>query len=194
MVMSWIWTGMIALSVLCSILYGRGNQLSAAVLEGAQSGVSLSIAMAGSICLWSGIGKLMEHIGLTNRLSRLLMPILSRVFPSSSKDTKLAGSLSANICANVLGLGNAATPMGIAAAKRMKDLRSPDSATDELCRLIVMNTASIQLIPANVAAVRASMGCTSPFDILPAVWISSIASAGLGVAAAWILGKVWQHD
>ena len=192
MVMSWIWTGMIALSVLCSFLYGRGDLLSGAVLEGAQSGVKVSIAMAGAICLWSGIGHLMEHTGITKALSRLLRPMLVRIFPSSAADPKLAGSLSANICANFLGLGNAATPMGIDAAKRLK--QSKDGASDELCRLIVLNTASIQLIPANVAAVRSSLGYSSPFDILPAVWISSIASAGLGITMAWLLGKVWTHD
>ena len=192
MVMSWIWTGMIALSVLCSLLYGRGDLLSGAVLEGAQSGVKVSIAMAGAICLWSGIGHLMEHTGITKALSRLLRPMLVQIFPSSAADPKLAGSLSANICANFLGLGNAATPMGIDAAKRLK--QSKDGASDELCRLIVLNTASIQLIPANVAAVRSSLGYSSPFDILPAVWISSIASAGLGITMAWLLGKVWTHD
>ena len=192
MVMSWIWTGMVALSVLCSFLYGRGDLLSGAVLEGAQSGVKVSIAMAGAICLWSGIGHLMEHTGISKALSRLLRPMLVRIFPSSAADPKLAGSLSANFCANFLGLGNAATPMGIDAAKRLK--QSKDGASDELCRLIVLNTASIQLIPANVAAVRSSLGCSSPFDILPAVWISSIASAGLGITMAWLLGKVWTHD
>ena len=115
--------------------------------------------------------------------------MLRRLFPSSKEDKALARDLSANICANFLGLGNAATPMGICAAKRMK---RGDTATDELCRLIVLNTASIQLIPANVAAVRASLGCGTPFDILPAVWITSLLSAGLGVTAAWLLGKVWR--
>jgi spore maturation protein A len=84
--------------------------------------------------------------------------------------------------------------MGISAAGRLKRQETPDLATDELCRLIVLNTASIQLIPANVAAVRSSLGCANPFDILPSVWLSSIASAGLGITAAWLLGKVWRHD
>lgn len=194
MVMSWIWTGMIALSFLFAGILGRGKLLSSAVLEGAQAGVTLSIAMAGAICLWTGVGKLMEKTGITRILSRLFSPVLYRLFPSARQDQHLAGSLSANICANFLGLGNAATPMGIAAAKRLKRPDQPSLATDELCRLIVLNTASIQLIPANVAAVRASLGCASPFDILPAVWLTSMASAGLGVTLAWSLGKVWKHD
>jgi len=189
MVMSRIWTGMIFISIFCSFLSGAGPQLAASALQGAQAGITLALSMAGSLCLWSGVGKLMEKLGITAQLSRLLRPLLHRVFPSSKSDPVLAGSLSANICANFLGLGNAATPMGISAARRMKQ---GDTATDELCRLIVLNTASIQLIPANVAAVRSSLGCAAPFDILPAVWITSLCSAGLGVAAACLLGKVWK--
>ena len=93
-----------------------------------------------------------------------------------------------------LGLGNAATPMGIRAAKRMVLPDKPDLATDELCRLIVLNTASIQLIPANVAALRVQFGSSTPFDILPAVWITSLCSAGGGLLAAWFLGKVWHRE
>ena len=189
MVMSWIWTGIALISILCSILNRSGGALAAAVLQGAQAGIELAVSIAGSICLWSGIGKLMEAVGLTDRLSRLLQPVLHRLFPSTKEDRVLAGDLSANICANFLGLGNAATPMGIRAAKGLK---RGDTATDELCRLIVLNTASIQLIPANVAAVRASLGCGSPFDILGAVWCTSALSAGLGIALAVLLGKVWR--
>lgn len=191
MVMSWIWTIFVLLSLISAAFSGSGGSLAKSILEGAQAGVTLAISMAGAICLWTGVGRLMEKIGITEYLSRLLSPLLGRIFPSTKTDTALAGDLSANICANFLGLGNAATPLGISAARRLK---RGEIATDELCRLIVLNTASIQLIPANVAAVRASLGCASPFDILPAVWISSIASAGLGVTAAWLLGKVWKHD
>lgn len=187
MVMSWIFTGMVILSILCSLLSGGGNGLAAAALQGAQSGITLTISMAGAICLWSGVGKLMTAAGITDKLARLLRPILHRLFPSTKTDDALAQDLSANICANFLGLGNAATPMGIRAAKR---LNRDGRATDELCRLIVLNTASIQLIPTNVAAVRSALGCAAPFDILPAVWITSLLSAGLGVSAAWLLGKV----
>ena len=191
MVMSRIWSTLVLTSIVFSWITGNGPKLSAAVMEGAQSGVTLSISMAGSICLWSGIGNLMEKIGLTDILSRMLKPLLSHLFPGTKQDPALARDLSANICANFLGLGNAATPMGISAAKRMANGKT---ATDGLCRLIVLNSASIQLIPANVAALRTSLGCSSPFDILPAVWITSLCSTGLGLSAAWILGKVWRND
>lgn len=187
MVMSWIFTGILAVSLVCSLLQGNPQALAASVLQGAQAGVELSIAMAGSLCLWSGVGKLLDAGGITQILSRLLQPLLHKVFPTAKENPALARSLSSNICANFLGLGNAATPMGIRAAKGLKQ---GDTATDELCRLVVLNTASIQLIPANVAAVRSALGCSTPFDILPAVWITSLCSAGLGVTAAWILGKV----
>ena len=194
MVMSWIWTLIILVSVVLTIFSGKISEVAAATTQGAQAGITLAISMAGSICLWSGVGNLMEKIGMTGLLSKLLSPILSRIFPHTKTDPQLSKDLSANICANILGLGNAATPMGIRAAKRMVDPNHPGMATDEMCRLIVLNTASIQLIPANVAAVRSSLGCATPFDILPAVWITSICSAGLGLTAAWLLGKLWHHD
>lgn len=191
MIMSWIWTGILCISILCAIYTGKAAALVSATLQGAQAGVTLTISMAGAICLWTGVGKLMERVGITQILAQLLRPLLRRVFPSTQQDSALARDLSANICANFLGLGNAATPMGISAAKRIK---RGNAATNELCRLIVLNTASIQLIPANVAAIRSSLGCLTPFDILPAIWITSICSAGLGVTAAWLLGKVWPND
>lgn len=194
MVMSWIWTGILSVSLIFGLLLGNGSALASAVPTGAQAGITLAISMAGSVCLWSGVGKLMDRAGMTQKLANLLRPVMTHIFPSTKRDKTLAKHLSANICANFLGLGNAATPMGILAAKRMVDSRDPTNATDEMCRLIVLNTASIQLIPANVAAVRASLGCSSPFDILPAVWVTSLCSAGLGVISAWMLGKVWKHE
>ena len=193
MVMSWIYTAIIGISVIFSLINGNGSALAAATASGAQAGVTLAISIAGSICLWTGVGKLMEHTGLTKMLSRFLRPLLLFLFPSSRSNAPLRSSLSANICANLLGLGNAATPMGILSAQRMVQPDKPGFATDELCRLIVLNTASIQLIPANVAAVRTSLGCQTPFDILPAVWITSLCSASAGILAAYILRKLWSH-
>ena len=194
MVMSWIFAVILLLSTTSSMILGNGAALSAAVVQGAQSGITLAISLAGSLCLWSGAGHLMEHTGITAILARFLKPILGLLFPDTRQDPALSNALSANICANILGLGNAATPMGIRAAKLMVSPDRPGTATDQLCRLIVLNTASIQLIPANVAAVRVSLGCASPFDILPAVWISSLCAAAMGLGAAWIFGKLWPHD
>lgn len=192
MVMSFVWAVLLGGSVLCAVITGQGRALSAGVMQGAQMGVTLAISIAGSLCLWAGVGRLMEKIGLTASLASLLRPVMERLFPSTREDSQLAGSLSANVCANILGLGNAATPPGIAAARRLA-AGCHGRASDELCRLIVLNTASIQLIPANVAAVRSALGCQTPFDILPAVWVASLCSAGLGLSMAWLLGRL-SHD
>lgn len=193
MVMSWIWCILICISILFSILLGKGTDIAAAIPAGAQNAVTLSISMAGSVCLWTGVGRLMEKAGMTQKLAFLLAPLLRRLFPSTGKDSALAGDLSANICANLLGLGNAATPMGIRAVKRLTNAGNPGIATDEMCRLVVLNTASIQLIPSTVAAIRSGLGCPTPFDILPAVWVTSFCSAAGGLLAAFCLGKLGCH-
>lgn len=191
MILSWIFTVLVGISLVAAVLLGRGSELTAAIPQGAQAGITLAISLAGSLCLWTGVGRLLEKTGVTGYLSRLLRPLLHRLFPETKQDPVLAGTVSANICANFLGLGNAATPMGIQAARRMA--KGSTVAGDSLCRLVVLNTASIQLIPATVAAIRVSAGCRSPFDILPAVWVTSIFSAGAGLAAAWLMGKLWRH-
>ena len=192
MIMGWIFSLLTALSCLAAMLTGRGSALAASIVTGAREGITLALSLAGSLCLWTGVGKLLERAGITAVLSKFISPLLGRLFPSSKRDPVLASSLSANICANFLGLGNAATPMGLQAVQRMAR-NHPGIASDEMCRLIVLNTASIQLSPTTVAAIRASLGCASPFDILPAVWITSLCSASAGVAAAVVLGRIW-HD
>lgn len=187
MVMSYIWAGMIALSIFFSLITGQGSALGASVLTGAQGGITLGLSLGGAMCLWSALGHAMEKSGIMDLLARLARPLVGRVFPGTKKDPVAAGYITANLCANFLGLGNAATPMGIAAARRLAAHARDGVATDELCRLVVMNTASIQLIPANVAAVRASLGCGSPFDILPAVWVTSLCSVAAGLLGARLM-------
>ena len=192
MFLSWFWVGAVLCGVLFSIMLGSGAEAASALTEGAVQAVELCVAMAGPLALWAGLGKLMDRVGLTGVLARCLSPVLGRLFPSFRQDPELAGHLSGNVTANLLGLGNAATPMGIRAAGRLRDPSDPTRATDQLCRLVVMNTASIQLLPTTVAAVRQSAGCLSPFDILPCVWVSSILSVSAGLAAAYLLGRVWR--
>ena len=182
MAMAWAWTAMGLVSLFFALLTGNAAAVGAAAMEGAAQAVELSLALAGPIMLWSGLMEVMERSGLTASLSRALRPVLGRLFPSSTGDPALAEALSCNVSANLLGLGNAATPAGIRAARR---LSAPDSesASDELCRLVVLNTASVQLLPTTVAAVRAACGSAAPFDILPAVWLASLCSVGVGLLA-----------
>ncbi len=186
MAMSWIWGGMVILSLLFGAATGRIDAVSEAALSGAQNAVELSLSMAGVLCLWSGIMEIMRVCGLTDGLARGFRPLMRRLLPEASRDSETLAAVSANVSANLLGLGNAATPLGIQAARRMAR-GCGGVASDELCRLVVLNTASIQLLPTTIASVRAAAGCKTPFDILPAVWLSSVLSVVVGLAAAWLL-------
>lgn len=189
MAMAWLWTGMVAVSLVFGILTGSVGELGGAALEGATAAVELCVSMAGIMCLWTGVMEVMEQCGLSAALARLFRPLLRRLLPEASRDEETLAAISANLSANLLGLGNAATPLGIRAARRMA-LGAEGRATDELCRLVVLNTASVQLLPTTVAAVRAGCGSAAPFDILPAVWVSSILSVSVGLLAARLLERV----
>ncbi len=186
--MAWVWTGMVALSLVFGVLSGNLDAVSNAALEGARSAVELSISMAGILCLWSGVMEIMNACGLSAGLARLFRPILRRLLPEACKDEETLAAVSANVSANLLGLGNAATPLGIRAARRMAR-GCGGVASSELCLLVVLNTASIQLLPTTIASVRAAAGCTTPFDILPAVWLASALSVAAGLTAAWLLSR-----
>ena len=191
MIMSWIWIIMVFLSLLFGCINGCMPAVSAAALEGAQGAVSLCISIAGSFLLWCGCMEVMTQSGLSRRLGKFFTPLLRHILPRACRDPETLAALSGNFCANLLGLGNAATPLGIRAATAMA--RGCDgTASDELCRLVVLNTASIQLLPTTVAALRSACGCGTPFDILPCVWVSSLCSVSAGLLAARLLGKVWR--
>ena len=192
MAMPYFLTGLLSLSLLFGCATGQLSTVSAAALTGAQSAVELCLSMAGAICLWSGVMTLMDRCGLSEKLAALLRPLLRRILPNASRDSETLAALSANVSANLLGLGNAATPLGIRAATRMAQGCS-GVASDELCRLVGRNTASIQLLPTTVAAVRSAHGCAAPFDILPAVWLSSVLSVSAGLLAARGLQAVWRR-
>jgi len=193
MVLTTLWTTFAIISTLFAMSNHTGSAVTAAALEGAQTGITVSISIAGALCLWSGVGALMEKLNITHWLSVVFRPLLHRLYPSAETNPRLSQSLSANFCANLLGLGNAATPMGIQAVRQLQDPARPSIATDEMCRLVVMNTASIQLLPTTVAALRAAAGSSVPFDILPCVWLSSILSVSTGLLAAWLFGRLCRH-
>ena len=181
--MSRIWIVFLLFSILSALQTGQTAALSQALLDGAGQGITLGISLAGPLCLWNGLVRLMEESGLSKRLSGLLSPILRRLFPLAWEDPATRDVLSGNLTANLLGLGNAATPLGIRAVRQMS-INADGQATDELCRLVILNTASVQLIPATVAAARAGLGAAAPFDILPAVWITSLCALTAGLMAA----------
>jgi len=191
MALAWVWTVLVACSVGFGLLHGTMTEVSRAAMDGAASAVELAVGMAGALCLWAGVMELMERCGLARKLARLFHPLLRILLPRASRESETLAAVSANLSANLLGLGNAATPPGIRAARAMA--RGCDGvASDELCRLVVLNTASIQLLPTTVASLRSACGCATPFDILPAVWLSSVLSVGAGLLAARLLSRVWR--
>lgn len=191
MTMTVIWTGMVMVSILCGLATGRGPEVAAAAVEGTHAAVELCLSIAGMMCLWTGVMEVMRRAGLADKLSRLLRPVLKRLYPTVADDRGVMDSIAANVSANLLGLGNAATPLGLEAARRMSG-RSGAVASDALCMLVVCNTASIQLIPTTVATVRAAAGSAAPFDILPAVWLASAVSVGVGITAAKLCARLWR--
>jgi spore maturation protein A len=191
MALTWIWTVMIVFSIIMGVLTGNINAVSNAALEGAGTAVQLCLGICGVTCLWTGVMEMMRRSGLSGGLKSIFLPVLKRLFPASQENRSIMEAVAANVSANLLGLGNAATPLGIQAASEMAKSARGGTATDDLCMLVVLNTASIQLIPATVAAIRAASGASQPFDILPAVWISSLSAVLVGVAVAKILKRFW---
>ena len=191
MAMAWLWTGMVTVSLIFGLMSGSAGLLGSAALEGAAAAVELCVSMAGVMALWTGVMEVMEQCGLSAALARLFHPLLRRLLPNASRDSETLAAVSANLAADLLGLGNAATPLGIRAARRMARGCS-GTASDELCLLVVLNSASIQLLPTTVAGVRSALGCADPFDILLPVWLSSALSVAAGLCAAKLLARVWK--
>jgi len=185
MAMSLIWTAMVGAAILCGLATGNGPA------DGAAAGVELCLSMMGVLCLWMGVMEVMERSGIARGLTRLLRPAVRRLYPDFARDEGVMDAVSANLSANLLGLGNAATPLGLEAARLMAR-RSPGTASDGLCMLVVTNTASLQFIPTTVASLRAAAGSANPFDILPAVWLASSVSVAVGIASAKLFSRVWR--
>lgn len=191
--MSLIWVLMLLTAVVFGAVSGNGAAVGAAALEGAGSAAVFCIEVGALICLWSGVMEILRRSGLMRLLSKILRPVLGKLFPRAARYDETMDALSANVAANLLGLGNAATPMGIKAASGMAKLSRNHTASDELCLLVVINTASIQLLPTTIAAVRGASGSAAPFDILPAVWISSAVSVTAGLLAAKLLARLFRR-
>ena len=191
MLMTWIWLGMAAAAVLYGAYAGTLGAVSAAVTAGAGDAVTLCLGLAGALLLWSGLMELLRQSGLLAALTRALRPALRRVYPKAFSASDGGGDdIALNFTANLLGLGSAATPPGLRAAKALAR-QGRGAAAAELACLVVMNSASVQLLPATVAALRASLGAAAPFDILPCVWLTSLCSVAAGLAAVKALGRLF---
>ena len=175
------------ISIIFAVSGGKIPEVSAAAIEEPVHAVELSVKLLGSLCFWSGITEVARRSGAVDLLCRFLKPALLLVFPKLRNEKDALGAISMNAAANLLGLGNAATPFGISAMKELHKISgfSP-AATKEMVCFVVMNTASLQLLPTTVAALRLEAGIRRPFDILPAVWFVSAVSLITGIIAAKI--------
>ena len=187
--LSLIWVAFLVLSLLCGSATGRLAQVTSSMTEGAGQAVTLLLSITGLMCFWSGVMEVLSQAGLTGVIARLLRPVLRPLFGEASQDRQAMESVSANVTANLLGLSNAATPLGLRAARRLYDICGSRGAPDAVLTLVILNSASIQLIPSTVAAVRASLGAASPFDIMPAVWGASFVS----VLTVLFAGRMLRH-
>ncbi|WP_444644793.1 nucleoside recognition domain-containing protein [Caproiciproducens sp. R1] len=175
------------LSVICAVVTGRMPQLSAGIMSGTAGAVELVITMMGMMCAWTGLMKIADAGGITLMLSKLFDPLMRRIFPNLKKGSPAEKAICMNVTANLLGLGNAATPLGIAAMKEMAKLNPTQTADNSMVMFVVINSASIQLIPTFMGTLRAQYGSPAPFDILPAVWLTSVCALAVGVTAAKLL-------
>ena len=180
----------IVISVIYALLCGNIEQLSNGIFDSAASAVELTLTFFGTICLWNGIMEIAKRAGLMEQLTKKLKPAISFLFPELNKESKAYEEISMNLIANLLGLGNAATPLGLKAMKSLqKENDNKDTLSNSMAMFIVLNTASLQLIPTNVIAIRSSLGSHAPSSIIVTVWIATVVAAIVGITATKILMK-----
>lgn len=185
-----LWPIFIIISYIYAIFTGNIEKVNSSIFTGTESAVELSITFLGTICLWNGIMKIATNTTLIEKLTKILSPIINYLFPQTKKNKKIQKEISMNMVANILGLGNAATPLGLKAMKTMQEENpEKDTLTDTMAMFIIINTASIQLIPTTVIAIRTSLGSNNPTQIILPVWIATICAAIAGTTVAKILSK-----
>ena len=192
--MNLLWPALIAVAFVCAACTGKTAELSSAVVASGAETMAFLLRLTGVLCVWGGLAAVAEKSGLAALCGRALSPLLRLVFPRL-KDEKARAAIALNISANFLGLGNAATPLGIAAMKRLRELNGADAvASDEMVRFVVMNSAAVHLVPATVALLRGEAGSPAPTaTLLPALIVSLLAlTAGLALCAVGERVSAWK--
>ena len=185
-----IWPFFIIISVIYALFSGRIENLNNSIFESTANAVNLSITFLSTICLWNGIIKIAQKTTLIQNLTKIMKPLINFLFPELRQKEEIKQQISMNIIANVLGLGNAATPLGIKAMKTLqKENKKKDTVSNSMAMFILLNTASLQIIPTTVIAIRSSMGSKNPSRIIFAVWIATIAAAIVGIIVTKIFIK-----
>lgn len=185
-----IWPIFIIISYIYAIFSGNVEKINNSVFDSAKNAVELTITFFGTVCLWNGIMQIAKETTLMEKITKILQPIMKFLFPEVKKDSTANQEMSMNIVANILGLGNAATPLGLKAMKTLqKDNNKKDTLSDTMMMFIILNTASLQIIPTTVIAIRSSLGAKEPTEIIVPVWVATVSAAIAGVIAAKILIK-----
>lgn len=188
--MNYVWANLIFISFIFALFTQNTEALSNAVMKGADDACQLMLSIVGIICFWSGMMEIAKRAKITDALAKFFSPLLSRLFPEVDKNSPAMHYISLNISANMLGLGNAATPFGISAMKELQKLNEKkDTATNSQLLFVVLNTASIQLFPTTLCAYRAKYGSLEPFSVIPLVWITSAAALIVGITVAKLFSQ-----
>ena len=190
-----VWPIFIIISFSFAIFSGNLEKLNSSIFESTSDAINLSISLLGTICLWSGIMKIASNTSVIEKLTKILKPVIKLLFPQLKNNNEIQKEVSMNIIANILGLGNAATPLGLKAMKSMqKENKKKDTLTDSMMMFLILNTASIQIIPTTVSAIRNSMGSSNPTAIVFPVWIATIVAAIFGIIATKVLIKFTKKE
>ena len=185
-----IWPIFIIISVVYAFLSGNIENVSNGIFESAEEAVKLTLTFFGTLCLWNGIIEIAKQTTLMQKLAKFLRPFINFLFPEMKKNEEAYEEISMNMVANLLGLGNAATPLGLKAMKTMqKENTKKDTLSNSMAMFIVINTASLQVIPTNIIAIRSSLNSTSPSGIILQVWIATIVAATVGITATKLMMK-----
>ncbi len=193
--LNYIWIGLLMIGFAFGIVNGRLDDVTKAAMDSAQTAITVCIGLLGVMCLWTGLMKVAEKSGLIRIIGRAVRPVLIFLFPEIPKDHPALGAIVMNLVANFLGLGNAATPLGLKAMKELQSLnKDKKTATNAMCMFLVLNTAAIQLVPANIIALRTSEGSKKPAEIIICIWIASVCATIMGIIAAKMLSAVWKKD
>ena len=170
-----LWPSFLIVSIIYAIATGKAEQLNSGIFDAVKDAVDLSITFLGTMCLWNGIMKIVQETSLMNKLVKFIEPFMRFLFPKLKGNKRAHQEISLNMVANIMGLGNAATPLGIKAMTTMqKDNPKKDTLTDSMIMFILINTASLQLIPTNVITIRSSLNSENPAEIVVGVWFCSI--------------------
>lgn len=185
-----IWPIFIIISYIYAIFSGNVEKINNSVFDSAKNAVELTITFFGTVCLWNGIMQIAKETTLMEKITKILQPIMKFLFPEVKKDSTANQEMSMNIVANILGLGNAATPLGLKAMKTLqKENNKKDTLSNTMMMFIILNTASLQIIPTTVIAIRSSLGAKEPTEVIVPVWIATVSAAIAGVISAKILIK-----